>query len=108
MFLFMSATNTRPCVRGSTFTQILPTTTRCFICSDVRRRSAREKLGMVATCSVTFASNASSKLLIGNQILFISGQMFSEQRFFAPRTLLRILQLFVGRGDQLPATERLQ
>jgi len=61
---------------------------------------------MVATCSVTFASNASSKLLIGNQILLISGQMFSEQRFFAPRTLLRILQLFVGRGDQLPCHPR--
>jgi hypothetical protein len=36
----------------------------------------------------------------------ISGQMFSEQRFFAPRTLLRILQLFVGRGDQLPCHRR--
>lgn len=43
---------------------------------------------------------------MGNQILWISGQMFSEQRFFAPRTLLRILQLFVGRGDQLPCHRR--
>ena len=44
---------------------------------------------------------------MGNQILWISGQMFSEQRsILRTRTLLRILQLIVGRGDQLPCHRR--